>query len=158
PLAAKMAPLATAIGDPTRAGMPSAKWDARPPNDHDPVPSLEIRMTTLVDEPLQQTSTSPAQRLRVTTTAIRLSFTWLGVRKTLTPEQRSQAAEPFGAEGGYLSAGKKLLDTGHPAFKAVTAVRGRSIAYWKGISLPFPEPGIRLIRQEDLAAVNVQLT
>jgi hypothetical protein len=115
-------------------------------------------MAVDLDTPTARTSTSPAQRLRTIMTAIRLSFTWLGVRKTLTPQQRSQAAEQFGAEGDYLSAGKKLLDIKHPAFRAVTAVRGRAIAYWKGISLPFPEPGIRLIRQDDLGAVNVQLT
>ena len=45
---------------------------------------------------------------------------WLGVRKTLTPEQKSQAAESFGAEGDYLSAGKKLLDTKHEAFRRLT--------------------------------------
>jgi hypothetical protein len=110
----------------------------------------------LADAPACVTA-SPVERLRTTTTAIRLGFTWLGVRKTLTQEQKAQAAERFGAEGNYLSAGKKLLDTRHPALKAVTAVRGRAIAYCKGISLPFPEPGIRLIRQDDLAAVSVQL-
>lgn len=80
--------------------------------------------------------------------AVRLSFTWLGVRKSLTAEQKNQAADSFGAEGKFLSAGKKLLDTAHPAFRAVTVIRGRALAYWKGISLPFPEPGVRLIRQE----------
>jgi hypothetical protein len=115
-------------------------------------------MTIALDDPAARVANSPAQRLRTTMTAVRLSFTWLGTRKTLTPQQRSQAAEQFGAEGNYLSAGKKLIDIKHPAFRAVTAVRGRAIAYWKGISLPFPEPGIRLIRQDDLASVNVQLT
>ncbi len=57
-----------------------------------------------------------------------------------------------------MSAGKKLLDTSHPAFKAVTAVRSRIINYWKGISLPYPESGIRLIRQDDIDPVTVQLT
>jgi hypothetical protein len=85
-------------------------------------------------------------------------FTWLGCRKTLTPDQKSQAAESFGAEREFLSAGKKLLDTSHPAFKAVTAVRSRIIAFWKGISLPYPEAGIRLIRQDDIGAFTVQLT
>jgi hypothetical protein len=55
--------------------------------------------------------------------AVRVSFTWLGTRKTLTPEQRAEAAQPFDAIGQYLSAGKKLLDTSHPAFKAVTAIK-----------------------------------
>ncbi len=58
----------------------------------------------------------------------------------------------------FLSAGKKLLDTRHPAFKAVSGVRGRVLSYWKGISLPYPEPGIRLIRQDDIGGFNVQMT
>jgi hypothetical protein len=90
--------------------------------------------------------------------AVRVCFTWLGVRKTLSPAQKSQAAESFGAEKDFLSAGKKLLDTSHPSFKAVTSVRSRIIAFWKGISLPYPEPGIRLIRQDDLQPFAVQMT
>ena len=90
--------------------------------------------------------------------ALRVGFLWFGIRKTLTPEQRSQAAESFGAEGQYLSAGKKLLDSKHPALRAVNAVKHEVVTYWRGVSLPFPEPGIRLIRQQDVSAVQVQLT
>ncbi|WP_437222650.1 hypothetical protein SH661x_002877 [Planctomicrobium sp. SH661] len=99
----------------------------------------------------------PAERIRATMAAVRLSFTWLGVRKTLTRAQKAQAAEAFGAEQKYLSAGKKLLDTSHPAFKAVTAIKGRTIAYWKGMSLPYPEPGIRLIRQCSIQAFDSRM-
>ena len=80
--------------------------------------------------------------------AVRVSLKWFGTRKSLTAEQKAEAAEPFNAEAKFLSAGKKLLDTTHPAFKAVTAVRGKVIAYWRSMSLPYPEPGIRLIRQD----------
>ena len=66
---------------------------------------------------------APAQRLHSSSAAMRLSFTWFGVRKTLTPQQKAQAAEPFGAQSNFLSAGKKLIDTKHPVFKAVTTVR-----------------------------------
>jgi hypothetical protein len=90
--------------------------------------------------------------------AARVSFTWLGVRKTLTADQKAQAAEPFGAEGQFLSAAKKLLDTGHPAFRAVTAIRNRIVAYWRGMSLPYPEPGLRLIRQDRIESFNEQMT
>lgn len=108
-------------------------------------------MTTLLDEPQTERTVSPSAQLRATMAAARLSFNWLGVRKSLTSAQKNQAADSFGAEGKFLSAGKKLLDTSHPAFKAVTAIRGRTIAYWKGVSLPFPEAGIRLIRQNSIA-------
>jgi hypothetical protein len=87
-----------------------------------------------------------------------VAFTWFGTRKTLSPEQKAEAADAFGAQGDYVSAAKKLLDTKHPAFKAVTAVRGRILSYWKGNSLPFPEPGMRLIRQDDVGAFNMQMT
>jgi hypothetical protein len=89
--------------------------------------------------------------------AARLSFTWLGVRKSLTVEQKNQAADSFGAEGKFLSAGKKLLDTSHPAFKAVTAIKGRCLSYWRAVSLPYPEPGIRLIRQQGINEFDNQM-
>ena len=80
--------------------------------------------------------------------AVRVSMSWFGTRKSLTAEQKAEAAEPFNAEAKFLSAGKKLLDISHPAYKSVTAVRGKVIAYWKSMSLPYPEPGLRLIRQD----------
>ena len=104
--------------------------------------------STLLDEPAAHESNTAARRLRTTMAAVRVSFTWLGVRKTLTAEQRAEAAEPFGANAQFLSAGKKLIDTNHPAYKAVTAIRGKVQSYWKSLSLPYPEPGLRLIRQD----------
>ncbi len=76
-------------------------------------------MSTVLDEPNSLSDTMAAQRLRTTMAAVRVSLSWLGVRKTLTAEQKNQAADTFGATGDYLSVGKKLLDTKHPSFKAV---------------------------------------
>jgi hypothetical protein len=115
-------------------------------------------MSTAVTQPAVQPSTSPSQRLRAAMAAVRVSLSWLGVRKTLTSEQKSQAADTFGAEGAFLSAGKKLLDTTHPSFKAVTSVKGRITSLWKSMSLPFPEPGIRLIRQDQIETFDTQIT
>ena len=111
-------------------------------------------MSTVLDEPNSLSDTTPAQRLRTTMAAVRVSLSWLGVRKTLTAEQKNQAANTFGATGDYLSVGKKLLDTKHPSFKAVTAVKNRAIGYWKAMSLPYPEPGIRLIRQDHVDEIT----
>ena len=103
----------------------------------------------LLDAP-RTTSNTPAQTLQTSMAAVRVSFTWLGTRKSLSPSQRAEAAQPFDAEGGYLSAGKKLLDTSHPAFKAVTAIKSKIANTWKDMSLPFPEPGVRLIKREQV--------
>ena len=112
--------------------------------------------STLAAPPEPPTRANPAQRLRTEMAGVRLSFTWLGVRKTLSPEQKSRAAETFGAADEYVTASKKLLDTKHPAFKQVTAVRHRLVAAWKSRSLPFPEPGIRLIRRDDIESLDEQ--
>ena len=105
-------------------------------------------MASTLEEPVVHPSINSSQRLRAATTAVRIAFTWLGVRKSLSSEQKTQAADTFGAESGYLSAGKKLLDTSHPAFKTVSSVRNRIVSYWKGMTLPYPESGIRLIRND----------
>jgi hypothetical protein len=114
-------------------------------------------MSTVLDEPISREATGPAERLRTTMAAVRVSFVWFGVRKTLTPEQKAEAAEPFGTDARYLSAGKRLLDTSHPAYKAVTAVKNQIISYWKAMSLPYPESGIRLIRQDRIDQFTTKL-
>lgn len=117
-------------------------------------------MDALLNEPRSTTENdhSPARNLRASMAAVRVSFTWLGTRKSLTPEQRAQAARPFDAEGQYLSAGKKLLDTSHSAFKAVTAIKSKIASTWKSMSLPYPEPGVRLIRRDQLEEFTTWMT
>src|SRR3954468_14659144 len=103
-------------------------------------------------------SADAAQRLRQNFAAARVSFTWFGVKKSLSTDQKAQAAEPFGAEGQFLSAAKKVLDTTHPAFQAVNSVRSQTVSYWKAMSLPYPEPGVRLIRQDEVDRFDRQMT
>ena len=105
----------------------------------------------LLDEPIViNRDVNPAASLRDNMAAVRVSFIWLGTRKSLTAEQRAEAAQPFDAEGQSLSAAKKILDTGNPAFKAVTAIKSKLAATWKDMSLPFPEPGVRLFRRDKI--------
>ena len=115
-------------------------------------------MSTVLDAPVSRTTRLPAQRLRATMAAVRVSLRWLGIHRTLTPEQKAQAADTFGAEGQYLSAGKKLLDTRHPAFRTVTGVRHRILATWQSMTLPFPENGVRLIKQRDVDDFNRRMS
>ena len=87
--------------------------------------------------PATQTSPNAAQRLRTTMAAVKLAFTWLGVRKTLAPEQRTTAARAFHADRELLSASKLILDTKNPAYRAVAAVRSEASSYWRTVTLTF---------------------
>ena len=101
-------------------------------------------------QPVTETTPNAAQRLRTTMAAVRLAFTWLGVRKTLAPEQRTTAARAFHADRELLSASKLILDLKHPAYRAVAAVRSEASGYWRTVTLPFPDAGIRLLPQNSL--------
>ena len=114
-------------------------------------------MSTFLEDIQQRQVVVPADRLRTSMAAVRVSLQWLGIQKTLTREQKSEAADTFGAESAFLSAGKKLIDTSHPAFKAVTSIKGKIIGLWKAETLPFPEPGVRLIRQDRIDLFNTRM-
>ncbi len=98
------------------------------------------------------------QRLQAETTAVRLKIHWLGTRKTLSQDQTRVAAGQFDADAKVLSASKKLFDTRHPAYRAATAVKSRIAEYWKASTLPYVEPGMRLIRRRDVEPFNRQMT
>lgn len=116
-------------------------------------------MPTLLEPlPASPANGDSATRLRRSMAAVRVSFIWFGTRRSLTNEQKSQAADTFGAEGAFLSAGKKLIDTAHPAFKAVTALRSQATSFWRSMTVPFPEPGVRLIRRDDIGMFDVKMT
>ena len=87
--------------------------------------------------PATQTAPNAANRLRTTMAAVRLAFTWLGVRKTLAPEQRTTAARAFQADRDLLSASKLIFDTKNPTYRAVAAVRSEASGYWRTVTLPF---------------------
>ncbi len=92
----------------------------------------------------------PAERLRRTADAVRVHFTWWGVHRTLTSQQKEEAGDTYGADARFLTAGKKIIDVRHQAFRRLTSIRSRAVNYWRGLTLPFVESGVRLIRQTDI--------
>src|SRR5436309_3418982 len=104
--------------------------------------------TSVTDSPLE--ATNPAQCLRRQTAAARVHFTWWGVHKTLTAQQKEEVGDAYGADARLLSAGKKIIDVRHEAYRKITSIRTRVVNYWRGLTLPYTEPGMRLIRQSDI--------
>ncbi len=107
-------------------------------------------MSTLTVPTIPLEANNPAQRLRRMAAAVRVHFTWLGVHRTLTAQQKEEVGETYGADARLLNAGKKIIDIRHEAFRKLTAIRSRIISYWRGITLPYVESGVRLIRQSDI--------
>ena len=98
-----------------------------------------------------------ASRLRDDFAACRVKFRWFGTTKTLSTAQKAQAAETFGAQGKAISAAKRLIDTKNDRYRALTSIKSTITRYWKDSSLAFPEPGIRLIRQDRIDDFDLKL-
>ena len=106
-----------------------------------------------------------SEQLREETAAVRIHHEKFGIRRSLTDSQISVAAEVFDADPDTMSASKKLLDTRNPAYRKVVNVKTRATQYWKAHTVPYPEPGIRLIRRslttafhEAMAGFRAELT
>lgn len=108
-------------------------------------------MTVALADPLRLAET-PAERLRRTAAAVRVHFTWLGTHKALTTSQKEEVGLTYAADSKLLTAGKRLIDVRHERFKALTAIKTRVASYWRGLTLPYVESGVRLIRQNDLGS------
>ena len=102
-------------------------------------------------------SSSTVNRVRNNFIACRIKFKWFGTSKSLTSSQKSRAAESFGAEAAAISAAKRLIDTKHETYRALTSVKSQINRYWRDSSLPYPESGIRLIRNDAVDEFNSSL-
>jgi hypothetical protein len=108
-------------------------------------------MSTITAAEIPLEASVPARRLRRMAAAVRVAFTWWGLHKTLSAQQKEEVSDFTGADVRLLSAGKKIIDSRHEAFRRLTSVRTRIVNHWRGLTLPYVEPGVRLIRQADIA-------
>jgi hypothetical protein len=107
-----------------------------------------VSTVPVADVPLE--AEAPAQRLRRTAAAVRVSLHWWGTHRALSDPQKEAFGTAASADARLLTAGKRLIDTRHPAVRRLTSVRTRLSSYWRGLTLPYTEPGVRLIRQSDV--------
>src|ERR1700724_1371453 len=84
---------------------------------------FEETMTTLPVSDIPLDHDSPAQRLRRTAAAVRVSLHWWGVHRALTRQQKEEFGSVTSADARFLTAGKKLIDVRHEAFRKLTGVK-----------------------------------
>lgn len=97
--------------------------------------------------PTEQATLEFGEALKTEAAAVRVRHERMGIRRTLNGQQLRQAAETFNADHRLLMAAKKLIDTKHPLWRKVMRIRCEATRYWRALTTPFPEPGIRLIRK-----------
>lgn len=93
-----------------------------------------------------------ASELRQTMGAVKLSFSWLGTQRKLSDAQTKQAADTFHAATDLVTASKRLIDTKNTTYRVLTTLKSQASAYWRSMTLPYPQDGVRLIKQLDIGA------
>ena len=93
-----------------------------------------------------------AKKLRQEMAAVRLHRGKWGIAKRLDRDQVEHAAEAFNADAKFLGASKKLINSRSEEYRAPCGTLSDAVAYWKEVSIPYPEAGIRLIKRDRLPA------
>src|SRR5262249_5072537 len=79
-------------------------------------------MSTLTVPDIPLDSNSPAQRLRRIAAAVRVSLHWWGTHRSLSAQQKEEVSAGYAADARFLTAGKRILDVRHEAFRRLTSV------------------------------------
>lgn len=80
----------------------------------------------------------------------KVQFKWLGTQKSLTDEEKEDMARSKGVSADMLRLGKSLLNTKNEHYRALTKIQSRVKDYWHSNTLPWVDPGIRLLKRTDL--------
>src|SRR5262249_10959960 len=124
PVPSGVLPALNQAGDPARRlPDPQLPHTGRPPEER----SYPLSTMSVTDIPLG--AESPAQRLRRTAAAVRVMLHWWGVHRALTSQQTEEFGAVTSADARLLTAGKKLGDTRHDAFRRLTSVGTRISSY-----------------------------
>jgi hypothetical protein len=81
--------------------------------------------------------------------AIRLRWDWWSGLRPLYRQRQGRVSQP-------LAINKRLLDPDCAAFRQLWRIRRRLQRFWNAYSLPYPQPGVRLVRQQDVLAFVVE--
>lgn len=115
-------------------------------------------MSTTDTTPAETTTVEQAASdLRQTMGAVKLSFSWLGTQRKLSDAQTKQAADTFHAATDLVTASKRLIDTKNTTYRVLTTLKSQASAYWRAMTLPYPQDGVRLIKQDDIGAFETRM-
>lgn len=105
----------------------------------------------------QPTRREFAERLRQEALGVVLEKSQFGLSRTVTDEQRERMANLFQAEAPSVRASKRLLNKRNEAYLRVTGLLNRAREIWIESTVPFPEPGMRLIRRDAIPAFDERM-
>ena len=96
------------------------------------------------------TQNQTAEQVREFLTGSTLSFHWWGASRSFERDGILATAETLEADHEMISARNRIIDTRHPAYRALTSLRSSIQHHWKQHTMPYVIPGMRLARREQM--------
>lgn len=93
-----------------------------------------------------------SKALHEATIGVRFRRKVFGVEKKLDGDQTAVMADAFDASDKAVKGKKVLLDTKRPEYKRVTGRVLAAMALWREMTIPFDDPGVRLLKREKVEA------
>lgn len=101
---------------------------------------------------------TPLQELRENYKGSSIHLSWWSPWRTIKGDPKTKMVSSIKAEKRSVGARKKIYHI--PAIfalKEIEALKERIYCYWKGITIPFPQESVRLIKNEDIAQFDEKL-
>jgi hypothetical protein len=122
------------------------------------IAEMTDQATQPVTEPASQLELLPApdtkqlaKKLKQNMAACQLRKSKWQLNRKLEHAQVAQAAQNFSADARFIGASKKLIDPRNKKYRECGSILNDARAYWKSVTIPFPEDGVRLIRRDHIA-------
>lgn len=92
-----------------------------------------------------------AQKLKASMAAVQLAKSKWHLSRKLNHDQVAKAAQEFNADARFIGASKKLINPRTKKYRDCGAILNEARSYWKSVTIPFPQDGVRLIRRDRMA-------
>ena len=89
-----------------------------------------------------------ATKLESSVLGCAFSSHWWGITRKAGMEALGMVAETLGTNQKYLKVEKRLIDNRNVYYKNLVSLKSEIISYWKDLTLPYVEIGVRLIRKD----------
>jgi len=105
----------------------------------------------------EELDATPGQILMKTCVGVRVHLSSVSNSRAVSKDQKQAAARALGSNDRGVSVSKKLMDSQLEPVKNLNAVMNQIGQYWKSMSLPYVEPGTRLLKKDQIQEFDKQM-
>jgi hypothetical protein len=110
-----------------------------------------------------QPNQNPAEALKSATIGMRLRWRWMARTRSVSEQLKESMVAQANTSEGYAdqdsyAVSSKLFNHKMECFKAIAKLKGNIQRWWEALTLPYTEPGVRLLPRTSVQIASEHLT